>query len=142
MQLFDRPSVVHEGSREVIEQFRMARTIARRSEIAKRDEETGNGYDRLPTDTVSGFADGLHQSLQVTNFSVREGKQHRNRTHDVTESDRQSGDEQGKRHGPPWILDFFAHERRGLAAAESEGQHRPENDVLEMQAGNQCMRRE
>src|SRR3954447_17806106 len=95
----------HEG------QARNGREVrASRSEIAKRDEETGNGYDRLPTHTVSGFADGLHQSLQVTHFSVRERKQHANRTHDVTESDCQSGEEQGQRHGAPWVFDLFAHE--------------------------------
>src|ERR1700730_2635972 len=107
-----------------------------RSNVAESDEKCRQRKHAAEPYAGRGFRDGLYQPLQTADFTGRQRQQHANRSQDVADGNRHSTKQKREGNSAARVLDFFSHKGSGLAPAEGEGQHRPENDVVEAHAGS------
>ena len=115
---------------------------ARGADVTKRNQKRSDRKKKGQADSIGSLGDRLYQALQTADFRGRQRQQHTDGSDDVTECYGESTKEQGQRNGAARVLDFFRHERRGFASAESESQYRPEDDVVQAHAGRHGVNRE
>ena len=97
--------------------------------------------DAFEAHPVCGLRNRLHQSLQVAHFRRWQRDQHADRSHDVTERYGQSADQERAWDCSACILDFVTHERCRFASGKGIDQHRPENHIVDVCAGDHGVKR-
>src|SRR6202034_797736 len=81
-------------------------------------------------------------SLHAADFARGQCEKYCSRSDYVTKSHRHASKKQRKWNRAAWIFDLFSHEGGSFGAAEGEGQHRPEDYVVEVSAGLHRVQRE